>query len=244
MCRKLRERRKNYVSASVSRSICESAFVQSTTAVKRKLLVPKKHHTQSGLVVHEPVVRQTEQAEKLVLSFLAQEFNGTVAEVKTCGALFKCRHALFSIQELVDSIYRSYDSPDQQVYRVKFYNENTGEEIVGLHNMKICIDACMRMSCGAASQGGDTKITNVVLQDASFPLSIGRTEHSFLLGTLNCGESDQWLKYALFLWAQEAGFLEKNHNLMKGRKGELTRFWLVGDLKLLDWLYCGGGLSC
>ena len=145
--------------------------------------------------------------------------------------------------------------------------------------MKICIDACMRMSCGAASQGGDTKITNVVLQDASFPLSIGRTEHSFLLGTLNCGETDQWLKYALFLWAQEAWFLEKNlkltphstgdkeslmresepiesrqlqqnqqsariPNLMKGRQGELTRFWLVGDLKLLDWLHCGGGLSC
>ena len=49
--------------------------------------------------------------------------------------------------------------------------------------MKLCIDGCLRMSCGAAAAGGDVKITNVVIQNSSYPLSIGKTEQSFVLGS-------------------------------------------------------------
>jgi hypothetical protein len=126
---------------------------------------------------------------------LTEQFNGNVRPIENLLQPVQMQACIISTRRIVESTYASYDSPSQQAYRVKFYNEKTGEEIVGLHivNMKMCIDACLRMSCGAASKGGDTKITNIILQDASFPLSIGRTEHSFLLGTFNCGETDQWI---------------------------------------------------
>ena len=68
----------------------------------------------------------------------------------------------------------------------------------------MAIDGCTRQSCGAGAPGGDTKITNVVLKlsSADFQLSTGRTDHAFLLGSFNSGESEIWQKILLYLWSQ------------------------------------------
>ena len=47
-----------------------------------------------------------------------------------------------------------------------------------------------------------------MLSVADFPLTTGRTDHSFLAASINSGESAIWPKLLLFLWAQELGFVE------------------------------------
>ena len=60
---------------------------------------------------------------------------------------------------------------------------------MGLSNVKMAIDGCTRRSCGAAAPGGDVQITNFVLSVADFPLSTGRTDHSYLVALVNPRES-------------------------------------------------------
>ena len=57
----------------------------------------------------------------------------------------------------------------------------------------MAMDGCTRRSCGAAAPGGDVQITNFVLSVADFPLSTGRTDHSYLVASVNSGESAIWL---------------------------------------------------
>ena len=286
MCRRWYERKRNFVSAAVARSICESSFVKSSGSKVRNVRVPKEHSTESGLIVREPIIRQTEKADEIVKKFLISEFNGIPAPVLVCPNLFKCRHAMLPLRQFLDLIYASYDTEQQRKYKINFYNEKTGNIIPGRHNMKMCIDGCLRMSCGAAANGGDVKITNIVLQDASYPLSIGNTQHSFLVGSFNCGETDPWIRLAVYLWAQDGGFHKNHvHTLMKAfhqwkastnyhldskislamyqwgketgfsmnapqtemtafDRETQTKFWLCGDLKFLDYFFCGAGQSC
>ena len=70
------------------------------------------------------------------------------------------------------------------------------------------IDGCIQRSCGAAAPGGDVNITNFVLSVADFPLTPGRTDHFFLIASINSGESEIWPKLLLFLWAQEMVFVK------------------------------------
>jgi hypothetical protein len=184
--------------------------------------------------------------------------------------LIPVRHGLFELKEFLGAIYSSYNSTlAQQRYRIKYYDEHTGAELVGLSNVKMAIDGCTRRSCGAAAPGGDVQITNFVLSVANFPLSTGRTDHSYLVASVNSGESAIWPKLILFLWAQEIGFvnLKKESNsgsldrveevkgetlcymedgaqnpadLVKLPNGSTTRFWVCGDMKELDFIACGG----
>ena len=98
----------------------------------------------------------------------------------------------------------------QNRYRLKFFDEETGAEVQSFYNVhvKMAVDGCTRRSCGAAAPGGDVHITNFVLSVADFPMTTGRTDHSFVAASVNAGESAIWPKLDLFLWAQQVGFVD------------------------------------
>ena len=208
-CRRWIEIRKNFLSIDSSRSVLESGFEPNKTGGKRSHLKPKKHESQSGLVVSDPKIVIDYSAEKAIRSFLSQNFNGIYPEVKTCYELIPVRHGICGLKEFLEAIYARYSSTiAQERYRLKFFDENTGAEVETFYNVKMAIDGCTRRSCGAAAPGGDINITNFVLSVADFPLTTGRTDHSFLAASINSGESAIWPKLLLFLWAQELGFVE------------------------------------
>ena len=94
--------------------------------------------------------------EKKIRKYLQENFNGYLPAVKTCYELIPVRHGLFELKEFLGAIYSSYNSTlAQQRYRIKYYDEHTGAELVGLSNVKMAIDGCTRRSCGAAAPGGD-----------------------------------------------------------------------------------------
>ena len=171
MCQKWREVRCNFVSLNSSRKILESAFVQSEKAKKYKVLVPTEHKTASGLVYKEAKSTLDYAAEKEVKKFLTEHFKGVLPAVRTCFELFPIQRALFSLKEFLQAIYTSYSDSFQQKYKIKYFDEVTGEEISTVCNVKMAINSWTRNSCGAGAPGGDTKITNFVLSCADYPLS-------------------------------------------------------------------------
>ena len=100
------------------------------------------------------------------------------------------------------------------------------------------------MSCGAAATRGDIKITNIVLQLANYPLSVGRTGHGFLAACMNCGENDVWVKLVFYLWERALSPLKSKRNGSYLIHGEETIFWGNGDMKMIEQFYCNGGSNC
>jgi hypothetical protein len=101
----------------------EAGYIRSDKAVKRTIRKPKTYNSLSGLELKGPKIQLNYKAEKEVRSFLKENFNGPLATVKTCYELFPARHALFGLAELLESIFCSYNSPFEQKYRVRYYDE-------------------------------------------------------------------------------------------------------------------------
>ena len=222
----------------------EVGYVEKNPNKKRKVLVPSSSESESGLIIKDKKCTLTYNSEKFVRDYLAKNFNGQLPQVKTCPALLPIRHALFGLKEFLLAIYATYNQPFQEKYRVTYYDEATGA-ILPYRYIKMAIDGCTRQSCGAGAPGGDTKITNVVLSSADFPLSTGRTDHAFLLGSFNSGESEIWQKILLYLWSQEAQAHSPSFDgFVTLPDGTKTGIWLCGDMKELDFVATGGGQAC
>ena len=91
-CNRWYERRRNFVSWSTARKIAEAGFVDSATAKKRRVRIPKEYATETGLIVKEASASQSRDEEKEIRQFLVQNFQGEAPTVKSSTDLC-CIHA-------------------------------------------------------------------------------------------------------------------------------------------------------
>ena len=95
-CNRWYERRRNFVSWSTARKIAEAGFVDSATAKKRRVRIPKEYATETGLIVKEASASQSQDEEKEIRQFLVQNFQGEAPTVKSSTDLFPVRHGVVS----------------------------------------------------------------------------------------------------------------------------------------------------
>ena len=64
-----------------------------------------------------------------------------------------------------------------------------------------------------------------------------------MLSSMNCGETDPWIRLMYFLWARELKPYDAGDNSYS-IGNERVMFWGNGDMKWLDHMYVGGGSNC
>ena len=243
-CKRWFVRRISFVSIDTARQVSESNFVKSANSKKRTVRVSKVYASECGLKLRDFKSAQTKEEDSKIRDHIRSNFCGKVPMVQTCSQLIPKRYGFFNLLEYLAAIFDSYKNSFPDQYRVQFYDEKTGAIIPNVNHVKVACDGCTRMSCGAAATGGDIKITNIVLQLANYPLSVGRTDHRFLAACMNCGENDVWVKLVFYLWERALSPLKSKRNGSYLIHGEETIFWGNGDMKMIEQFYCNGGSNC
>ena len=243
-CKRWFVRRISFVSIDTARQVSESNFVKSANSKKRTVRVSKVYASECGLKLRDFKSAQTKEEDSKIRDHIRSNFCGKVPMVQTCSQLIPKRHGFFNLVEYLAAIFDSYKNSFPDQYRVQFYDEKTGAIIPNVNHVKVACDGCTRMSCGAAATGGDIKITNIVLQLANYPFSIGHNDHGFLAACMNCGENDVWVKLVFYLWERALSPLKSKRNGSYLIHGEETIFWGNGDMKMIEQFYCNGGSNC